>query len=95
MKFDGVFGLSCGNFQSKDVGERIFSRKNVIQNQTNIEAALARAEAKFGVIPQWAADEITGKCDASLLDEECRLFQTKEAAMASLPKKTTPRSQWS
>ena len=36
----------------------------------NIEAALARVQAKLGVIPQDAADEITNKCDVALLDEE-------------------------
>ena len=32
--------------------------------------------------------------DDVLFIRESRLFPTKEAAEASLPKKTTPRSQW-
>lgn len=64
------FGMVCGNFKSVDVGEKVFGGENTIQMQMNIEAALARAQAKLGIIPVEAAEEITKKCDVSLLDEE-------------------------
>lgn len=64
------FGLTCGNFKSVDVGEKIFGGENTIQIQMEIEAALARVQAKLGIIPQEAADEITKKCNVSLISEE-------------------------
>ena len=36
----------------------------------DVEAALAKAEAELGMIPQTAADEIVRKCDLSLFDRE-------------------------
>lgn len=75
-KFDG-FGVVCGNFPSKDVGKDVFGGFNSIQQQMNVEAALARAQAALGIIPQEAADEITRKCDANLIDEAEYIKQQK------------------
>ena len=36
----------------------------------DIESALARAQARLGIIPQWAADEITRKADISYVPTE-------------------------
>jgi 3-carboxy-cis,cis-muconate cycloisomerase len=68
-KFEGI-GLACGDYPSKDIGEKIFGGENTLQQEMNVEAALARAQAKLGIIPAEAAEEITKKCDVSLLDEE-------------------------
>ncbi len=46
----------------------IFSDESTIQRWMDVEAALARAEAKLGIIPQAHADEITRKCRVSLID---------------------------
>ena len=67
-RFEGV-GLSCGNFKTEDVGKRIFGGENTVRTQMKVEAALARVQARLGVIPQAAADEINRKCDVSLIDE--------------------------
>lgn len=67
-RFEGV-GLSCGNFKTEDVGKRIFGGENTVRTQMQVEAALARVQARLGVIPQAAADEINRKCDVSLIDE--------------------------
>lgn len=67
-RFNGI-GLTCGKFPSVDIGENIFGGENTIRQQMQVEAALARAQASLGVIPQAACDEINAKCDISLIDE--------------------------
>ena len=62
--------LSCGGFKSEDVARRIFGGENTIQTQMDVEAALARVQARLGVIPQAASDEINRKCHVELLDVE-------------------------
>ena len=69
-RFEGIgIGLSCGNFKSTDVAKRIFGPEQTIQSQMTVEAALARVQARLGVIPQEACDEINRKARVELLDE--------------------------
>ena len=68
MRFEGI-GLACGNFKSTDVAHKIFGGENTIQAQMTVEAALAKAQAALGVIPQYACDEICKNCHVELLDE--------------------------
>lgn len=63
------FGLVCGNFKSTDVARRIFGPEQTIQAQMTVEAALARVQARMGIIPQYACDEINKKAHVELLDE--------------------------
>lgn len=49
---------------------QLFSNQNLLQCWLDVEAALARAEAEVGLIPQEAAAEITAKAQAHLLDIE-------------------------
>ena len=76
-RFEGV-GLACGKFPSVDVGQHIFGGENTIRQQMRTEAALARAQASLGVIPQEACDEIVRKCDVALIDEERYFSQLKK-----------------
>src|SRR5690606_31269235 len=46
----------------------VFSRQNEVQKWLDFEAALARAEARHGVIPAEAAEEISAKARVDLLD---------------------------
>ncbi len=71
-RFTGVkgIGLSCGDFKGRDVAGCIFGNENTIRTQMLVEAALARVQARLGIIPQEACDEINRKCDVDLLDEE-------------------------
>jgi 3-carboxy-cis,cis-muconate cycloisomerase len=46
----------------------VFSDRSTLQGMLDFEAALARAEARVGVIPQAAATAIAAKCRAELLD---------------------------
>ena len=47
---------------------RVFSDENRVQKYLDFEAALARAEARLGIIPQNAADEIVRHCSVAELD---------------------------
>jgi 3-carboxy-cis,cis-muconate cycloisomerase len=54
-------------FRSEDV-EKVFSDRACLQGMLDFEAALARAEARAGVIPSSAAAVITAKCKAELFE---------------------------
>jgi adenylosuccinate lyase len=56
-------------FSTKRMRE-IFSDKNLVQKWLDTEAALARAQAKLSIIPAEAANEITLKAKADLLNLE-------------------------
>ncbi|HEY8449893.1 MAG TPA: adenylosuccinate lyase, partial [Bacillota bacterium] len=47
---------------------QLFSSRNLLQKWLDFEAALARAEAKLGLIPEAAAQEITEKARAENFD---------------------------
>lgn len=59
-----VFGVLFASEEMK----KIFSDENRVQKWLDTEAALARAQAKLGIITQDQADEITKKAKAELLD---------------------------
>ena len=48
--------------------DRIFSPESEVQAWLDFEAALARVEARHGLVPQEAADEITAKAEVANLD---------------------------
>ncbi|HYL63206.1 MAG TPA: 3-carboxy-cis,cis-muconate cycloisomerase [Candidatus Methylomirabilis sp.] len=54
-------------FRSQHV-ERVFSNRATLQGMLDFEAALARAEARAGFIPESAAPAIESKCRAELYD---------------------------
>ncbi len=53
---------------SNEEMRNLFEEDNAVQNLLDVEAALARAEAKLGMIPQYAADEICKKAKLEYLD---------------------------
>jgi len=57
-----------GDLFSTEETRKIFSDENTIQKWLDVEAALARAEAKLGIIPQEYAEEITRKARVDLID---------------------------
>jgi len=64
-------GVSSGIFRdifSTEPMRRIFADENRVQKYLDIEAALARAQARLGIIPQEAAEEICRHCDAKEYD---------------------------
>ena len=68
---------------SKTVSD-IFKSSNANQIVMDIEAALARAQASQGIIPLWAAEEITKKAEIKYMpnkevSKDCLLY-TSDAA---------------
>ena len=57
-----IFSMSVVTDETKDIAY-IYSYDNTNQIVMNIEAALARAQASQGIIPEWAAKEITKKAE--------------------------------
>src|SRR6266481_4091920 len=53
---------------SSEPMRQVFSDENRVQCYLDIEAALARVQARLGLIPQRAADEITAKCTLDIID---------------------------
>lgn len=71
-------------FRSETV-ERIFSAQPFLQAMLDFEGALARAEARAGVIPSSAAAAITTKCKAKLFDAGSIASSAKLAGNLAIP----------
>ena len=65
--------------------DEIFSHRHEVQRWLDFEAALARAEARNGVIPPEAADEITAKAEVSNMDLEAMQRDIREAVHPIVP----------
>jgi 3-carboxy-cis,cis-muconate cycloisomerase len=81
-------GVSSGIFRdifSTEPMRRIFADENRIQKYLDIEAALARAQARIGVIPQDACDEICRHCTAKEYDFAKLKAQTERIGYPVLP----------
>ena len=63
----------------------VFSDENRVQRYLDIEAALARAQARLGIIPQEAAEEIGRHCRASEYDFDLLKKQTERIGYPVLP----------
>jgi 3-carboxy-cis,cis-muconate cycloisomerase len=63
----------------------IFSDLAGVQGMLDFEAALARAEAKTGVIPREAAEVIAGQCRAELFDLESLANAAASAGNTAIP----------
>ena len=61
-----IFSMSVVSDDTKDISY-IYSYDNSNQIVMNIEAALARAQASQGIIPEWAAEEITKKAEVKYM----------------------------
>jgi 3-carboxy-cis,cis-muconate cycloisomerase len=64
---------------------RVFSDENRVQRYLDFEAALARAQARLGIIPQQAADEICRHCNAAEIDFDKLKTQTERIGYPVLP----------
>jgi 3-carboxy-cis,cis-muconate cycloisomerase len=81
-------GVSSGIFRdifSTEPMRRIFADENRIQKYLDIEAALARAQARLGIIPQDACDEICLHCAAQEYDFAKLKAQTERIGYPVLP----------
>ena len=73
------------NIFSTEAMRRVFSDENRVQKYLDFEAALARAQARLGIIPQSAADEIVGHCNAGEMDFGKLETQTERIGYPVLP----------
>jgi 3-carboxy-cis,cis-muconate cycloisomerase len=64
---------------------RVFSDRNRVQCYLDIEAALARVEARLGIIPEAAAQEICRHCHAEEFDMALLKRQTERIGYPVLP----------
>ena len=71
-------------FSSPEIGD-IFSDRARLQRMLDFEAALAKAEARSGIVPQEAAMVIAGKCGAELLDIPALAEAAKLSANPAIP----------
>src|ERR1700750_988721 len=81
-------GVSSGIFRdifSTEPMRRIFADENRVQKYLDIEAGLARAQARLGIIPQDAAEEICRHCDAKEYDFAKLKSQTERIGYPVLP----------
>jgi len=75
-----VFGVLFAEAEMK----KIFSDENRVQKWLDTEAALARAQAKLGMLKQEYADEITKKAKAELLDLDA-IGETYKSTITIVP----------
>jgi 3-carboxy-cis,cis-muconate cycloisomerase len=81
-------GVSSGIFRdifSTEPMRRVFADESRIQKYLDIEAALARAQARLGIIPQEASDEIGRHCSAREYDFAKLKTQTERIGYPVLP----------
>src|SRR6185503_18091339 len=64
---------------------RIFSDEARVQYYLDVEAALARVQARLGIIPHEAADEIGRHCQADQFDYATLKTQTERIGYPVLP----------
>jgi 3-carboxy-cis,cis-muconate cycloisomerase len=70
---------------STEAMRRVFSDENRVQKYLDFEAALARAQARLGVIPKEAAEEIVKHCNANEIDFNKLKAQTERIGYPVLP----------
>lgn len=63
----------------------IFSDETLVQRYLDVEAALARVQARLGIIPEEAAKEIESKCDVARVDFERLRSRTEVVGYPILP----------
>src|SRR5580658_6770820 len=70
---------------STEAMRRVFSDENRVQKYLDFEAALGRAQARLGIIPKEAAEEICRHCNADEIDFAKLKTQTERIGYPVLP----------
>ncbi|MCL4687922.1 MAG: adenylosuccinate lyase family protein [Burkholderiales bacterium] len=63
----------------------VFDDRELVRKYVQVEVALAKAQARCGVIPAAAAEEIAAKCDADTLDFDLLRHETEIVGYPILP----------
>ena len=70
---------------STEAMRRVFSDENRVQKYLDFEAALARAQARLGIIPKAAGEEICRHCNVAEIDFAKLKTQTERIGYPVLP----------
>ena len=70
---------------SNEAMAAVFSAKSTVQCMLDVEAALARALAKHGVIPAQSVAAITNACHADVIDMQSLLVDARSAGNLAIP----------
>src|SRR6202030_2624872 len=70
---------------STEAMRRVFSDENRVQKYLDFEAALARAQARLGIIPKEAGEEIVRHCNVAEIDFAKLKTQTERIGYPVLP----------
>jgi 3-carboxy-cis,cis-muconate cycloisomerase len=70
---------------STEAMRRVFSDENRVQKYLDFEAALARVQARLGIIPKEAGEEICRHCDGAEIDFAKLKVQTERIGYPVLP----------
>ena len=65
--------------------QRLFADQALLQAMLDFEAALARAQARIGIIPEDAADSISESCKANLYDLDAIGRASRDAGNPAIP----------
>ena len=63
----------------------VFDDRELVRKYVEVEVALAKAQARCGVIPEAAAQEIAEKCNADTLDFDLLRHETEIVGYPILP----------
>jgi 3-carboxy-cis,cis-muconate cycloisomerase len=77
--------LIFGDVFGTEAMRRIFSDEARVQYYLDIEAALARVQARLGIVPEEAAEEIARHCDAGQFDQARLKAETERIGYPVLP----------
>src|SRR5277367_5858480 len=70
---------------STEAMRRVFSDENRVQKYLDFEAALARAQARLGIIPKEAGEEVVRHCNVTEIDFAKLKTQTERIGYPVLP----------
>ena len=85
MAATAIDSMVLGDLFSTPAMRRVFSDQTRIQRYLDVESALARVEARLGVIPAEAAAEIATRAHAANLDFDRLAKRTAEVGSAVIP----------
>jgi 3-carboxy-cis,cis-muconate cycloisomerase len=80
-----IDALMFRHLASTDEMRRIFDEKSLLQKYLDVEAALARVEARLGIIPSEAAAEISARANVDAIDVDELVRQIKTTGQIIVP----------